>query len=308
MLPAAALVGCGSKTEPASKKPVIAIAYALGGKGDQNYNDAAAKALPQLKQKYEIQEYAPLSPEEYSRALSIVASGDAKLIFCVGFIYDTFVNQMARRYTDKTFCVLDGAPTAARAFGVQFRVREAAALAGAVAADRSRSKILGFVGGSDIPPITPFVEGFEYGARRLQPSVKVLKTYIGSGAEAFTNAARGHDRALELIRQGADVLFHAAGSSGAGVIAAAREKHCLAVGVDVNQSSLAPETVITSVLKRLDVAILRVTDLFFRGIKLPHPTLELGLRDQAVDIVPPSGLSPEGEAAIRALREEFARG
>lgn len=308
LLPALALGGCGSGTEnnSAQSRTTIGIAYALGGRGDRNYNDAAAKALPALQNGFNVLEHAPLAAEDYGRTLATLAAGPSRLIFCIGFIYDTFVNQLAARYPGKTFCVLDGMPTAPNSFGIQFRVREAAALAGVVAADKSTTKVLGFVGGSDIPPIAPFADGFTQGARRLDQSIRVQRRYIGSGAEAFTNAARGRDNALQLMAQGADVLFHAAGASGAGVISAAAEQHKLAVGVDVDQSGLAPPgTVITSVLKQLDVAIIRVAERLAAGTRMPTGILELGLSDGAVGIVAPTGLSAGAAELLANMRREY---
>jgi basic membrane protein A len=306
LVPLVVLGACGSPAPPPTRK-TIGFAYALGGKDDRSYNAAAAQSHTYLRRRFEIQEYAPLTPEEYGTALTTIAAGPAELIFCVGYIYDTYVNQIARHYPNKWFCVFDGAPSspAGNAFGVQFRVSEASALAGVVAADRSRSNILGFVGGSDIPPIAPFADGFEAGAQRLKPTIRLLKSYIGSGAEAFTNAARGRDHALRLMRQGADVLFHAAGTSGDGVIGAAQDEGRLAIGVDVNQTALAPRTVITNVLKRLDVAAIRIANEFGNGRSRPSATVELGLAEDGVGITPPVGISREAATLIDALRAEY---
>lgn len=305
-LPAAALIACQRGPQPEEKLKTIGIAYALGGRGDRSYNDALALALPELSRSFDVREYAPVTLEDYANALTTLAAGPAGLIICVGFLYDSYVNQLAPRHGNKRFCVLDGLPTPSNAFGVQFRVGEASALAGVVAADKSKSKILGFVGGSDIPPIAPFVDGFEAGARRFDPEVRVLRSYIGSGGEAFTNAVKGRDHALRLLRQGADVLFHAAGTSGDGVIAAARDAGKLAIGVDVDQSKLAPPgTVITSVLKKLDIAALRFARAHGEGGSTPSGVVELGYADHAVDIIPPTGISPRAELLIRRLRQEF---
>jgi basic membrane protein A len=301
--------GAGQATSQSAAKPPaktrIGIAYALGGKGDQSYNDAASEALPALRGSFQLEEFAPLTLDDYSEALVSLAAHKPAMIYCVGFIYDTFVNAVAPRYLETHFCVLDGQPNAApNTLGIQFRVDEASALAGIVAADRSTTHKIGFVGGSDVAPIQRFFDGYAAGAKRLDPNTTILKSYIGSGAEAFSNAARGKDIALRLLDAGADVLFHAAGSSGNGVIDAARERGKFAIGVDVDQTSLARGTVLTNVLKRFAVPMQTLASDLKAGHSVPGGTLTYGLKEGGVGITEPQGISVAAKNALAAFRVE----
>lgn len=307
LMTASVLSSCDSGPRKSSGgKRTVAIAYALGGKGDQSYNDAAVGALPRLAELFDVREFSPLTLEDYAKALTTVAAARPSIIFCIGFIYDTFVNKLASSYPDMLFCVLDGSPsTASNTLGVQFKVAEASSLAGVVAADVSKTKHIAFVGGSDIPPIREFLQGYEIGAKRLHPSIRIDSSYIGAGAEAFTNASRGKDIALRLIDAGADVLFHAAGSSGNGVIAAARDRRIRAIGVDVDQTHLAPSTVITNVIKRLDTAILRIAEASNRGEAVKPGVIRLGLAEGGVEITNPPPLSDVARNMLATFRSEF---
>jgi len=293
-----------------SARPTVGIAYALNGKGDQSYNDAAARVLPELGRLFSINEFSPLVPTDYSRAIDILADQRPRFIFCIGYVYDNYVDELAPNYPNTVFCVLDGAPKRAKnAVGIQFRAEEASALAGIVAADSSKTRKLGFVGGTDIPVIRKFFDGFVSGAKRFDREISVESSFIGAGPEAFTNASRGKDVALQLIDDGADVLFHAAGHSGDGVIAAAQERGIWAVGVDVDQTHLAPKTVITNVIKRLDVAILSMARGEIRlnsGVRTP---ISLGIRERGVEISPPRHpLSKRASSLLTTLRDEFDAG
>ena len=302
----------GSKTPLAQsqiRQPIIGLAYALGGRGDQSYNDAVATALPDLRKQFRLTEYSPATTQDYSRSLATLAEGKPIIIFCVGFIYDTFVNQLAPVYPNTHFCVLDGSPNAGvNTLGIQFRVNEASSLAGVVAGDHSKTGTIGFVGGSDIPPIREFLDGYTMGAKRFRPDIRILSRFAGSGAAAFTDPAKGKDLGLQLISEDADVLFHAAGGTGNGVISAARQRGRMAIGVDVDQSHLAPGTVITSVLKKLDVAVLHVSSSLSRGIKLPSGILSLGLKENGVGLVSPHTISDRARQMIAELESEYGVG
>jgi basic membrane protein A and related proteins len=286
----------------------IAIAYALGGKGDQSYNDACAGALPFLRNNFDLHEFSPLTLPDYSRALNILTRPRPSIIFCIGYMYDAFVNKLGPNYPDTLFCIIDGSPPAVpNALSIQFRVGEASTLAGVVAADISKTKTVAFVGGSDIPVIREFLEGYEAGARRLDPGIRILASYIGSGPGAFRNSTAGKDIGLRLIDAGADVLFHAAGASGDGVIAAAQQRSVKAIGVDVDQTHLAPETVVTNVVKRIDNAMLIVAEKLLRKEPLHRGVMRLGLKDNGVEITAPPPLSEGARQAITFFRGEFGQ-
>jgi basic membrane protein A len=275
----------------------------LGGKGDQSYNDAVAASVPKLKARgYAVREFEPASLEDYRRGLEALASASPKIIFCVGFLYEEPLKTVAVKHSAIEFVVLDGQYAAPPNVGsIKFLAGEGARLAGNVAAQASQSKRIAFIGGMDIPVINEFRDGFGTGVRDRDSTIKVDSYYIGAGATAFTDPVRGREVALTAISRGADVLFHAAGTSGNGVIQAAKEKHVLAIGVDVDQSHLAPGTVLTSMLKRLDVAVLRAVADYEGGARLGGRVIALGLKDSAV------GLAPIDTVALKSAQAPRGR-
>ncbi|MBA4071452.1 MAG: BMP family ABC transporter substrate-binding protein [Gemmatimonas sp.] len=281
------VIGSACARSPTSKEHV-ALAYALGGKGDRSYNDAASGAVGVLKSRgVVVDEYEPSSMEDYSRGLEALAARRPAVVFCVGFLYEEPVKRTAPKYPGIDFVILDGSFSAApNVTSVKFLAFEGSRLAGHVAAQATRTRHVAFIGGMDIPVIREFRDGFAAGIRDAASDVNLASYFLGTGGSAFTDPVRGREVALSAIAAGADVLYHAAGTSGNGVIQAARERGVWAIGVDVDQGYLAPSTVLTSMLKRLDVAIVRVTDLRQRVGRLGGKSLSFGLADSAVALTP----------------------
>src|SRR5262249_36162675 len=136
---------------------------------------------------------------------------------------------------------------------LKFREEEGAFLVGALAALVSKSKAIGFVGGMDIPLIHKFEAGYAEGAKHVCPDCRVLVGYAGVTGDAFKNPTKGKELAMAQYAAGADIVFHAAGTTGLGVFEAARQEHKLAIGVDADQWSEAPGHILTSMTKQVDV-------------------------------------------------------
>jgi basic membrane protein A len=158
-----------------------------------------------------------------------------------------------------------------------YREHEGAFLVGMLAAMASKTGTVGFVGGQDIPLVRKVLCGYEQGARFARPGVKLTSAMTGTTNAAWTDPARGAELAKTQIAQGADVLFAAAGTTGLGVLQAAKDGGIYGIGVDVNQNHLHPGTMLTSMLKRVDLAVLQA----FRGVQ-PGVTV-LGLKEGALD-------------------------
>lgn len=170
-----------------------------------------------------------------------------------------------------------------RVRAVDFRIEEAAYLAGLLAARHSRSGTLGFVGGLDVPMIRSFGCAYAAGARQQRPEIRVLQRSMGFVANAFSDPASGHRLAMELIDAGADVVFHAAGATGLGVLQAVAERDVLGIGVDTNQNPLHPGHVLTSVMKHLDVVIYSNLVALHEGGWAPG-VASVGLAERAVGL------------------------
>jgi basic membrane protein A len=175
----------------------------------------------------------------------------------------------------------------------------------------TKSGTVGFVGGMDVPLIHKFEAGYRAGVAHVRPAVNVLVGYAGVRPEAFSDPVRGKEIALSQIAQGADVVFHASGVTGLGVIEAARERGVFAIGVDANQDGVAPGTVLTSMIKRVDVAIERTIDAVHDG-KFQSGIVEFGLAQDgvgfSVDEHNRALLTKEMLAVAAALRDSVVAG
>src|SRR6185436_16432849 len=197
--------------------------------------------------------------------LRLLAAQKVDLVLGVGFIFSDDLTQLAKEYPGVHFAGVDYAlgtdaqgntiappPNLA---ALKFREEQGSFLVGAIAALVSKTRKVGFVGGMDIPLIHKFEAGFRAGVKQVCPDCRVTAQYAGVTPEAFRNPGRGKELALSQYNQGVDVIFHASGSTGLGVFEAARATGKLAIGVDADQYAEAPGYVLTSMVKRIDVAL-----------------------------------------------------
>jgi basic membrane protein A len=222
----------------------------------------------------------------------LLAAEGFDLIIGVGFIFSDDLYNIAREYPKTHFACADYAKFDAHGFVVpppnmvalKFREEEGSFLVGALAALVSKTHAVGFVGGMDIPLIHKFEAGYRAGAKHVCPTCRVLVGYAGVTGDAFKNPAKGKELALAQYDAGADIVFHAAGTTGLGVFEAARERGKYAIGVDADQWDEAPGRVLTSMTKVLDVSVFttarRVRDGQWQG-----GVQQFGLKEGGVDYV-----------------------
>ena len=269
----------------------VGLVFDVGGRGDKSFNDSAFRGLERAKKELGI-EYEYIEPSEAAdreNALRQFASGKFDLVIGIGFIFTDDINRVATAFPTKPFAGVDYAPNPNKPMpgnvvALKFREQEASFLGGVVAALTSKTKVIGFVGGMDVPLIHKFEAGFKAGAAWADPKVKVLSAYAGVTPEAFKDPSKGKEIALSQIGQGADVIYHASGSTGLGVFEAARDKKILAMGVDSDQYHDAPGFVLTSVTKQVDEAVFRTIKAAKDGRPLKG-ILELGLKEKGVDYI-----------------------
>jgi basic membrane protein A and related proteins len=257
-----------------------AVIYELGGKFDKSFNQAAYEGAERWKKtsgqpywEFEIQNAA-----QREQSAQRFAQRGANPIVGIGFSQAASIEAVARAYPATRFAIVDAVVNLPNVQSFVYREHEASYLAGMLAAMTSKSGKVGFVGGMDIPLVRKFACGYEQGARAVNPKIEVATSLIGSTAAAWTDPVRGAELTKAQVKQGVDVVFSAAGTSGLGIMQAAKDARIYAIGVDSNQNGLHPGTVLTSVLKRVDLAVLQA----FQGVK-PGVTA-LGLKEGGVDL------------------------
>ena len=268
ILAAAVLVAAGCKpaaNPPAAEGgggPSVGLVFDIGGRGDNSFNDSADRGLERAKKELgaRTEVLEPGDGADRESALRQLASKKPDLVFGIGFLFTEDITAIARDFPAVKFAGVDytitpGAELPPNLVAIKFKEEEGSFLVGALAALVSKTGKIGFVGGMEIPLIKKFEAGFVAGAKMARPDVQVSVKYAGVTPEAFKNPAKGKELALSIYGQGADVIFHASGSTGQGVFGAAQEKKLLAIGVDSDQSALAPGYVLTSMVKRVDVAV-----------------------------------------------------
>ncbi|MFI6371971.1 BMP family protein [Streptomyces sp. NPDC050546] len=270
---ALALSACGSTSTSAGSSDSkgnkgLAIAYDVGGKGDQSFNDAAYAGLEKAQKEfgYKTADVEPTEGEtdadKEQRLVSLAKQGHNPVIG-VGYAYASAVKGAAEKFPDTTFGIVDDATINTKNVAdLVFNEEQASYLAGVAAAKSTKSKVVGFVGGVDIPLIHKFQAGFAQGVKDTDPKVKVLSQYLTQTAEegGFASPDKGKTAAEGQIEKKADVVYAAAGLSGQGVIEAAAAKKVWAIGVDSDQYEQAAlakykDSILTSAMKDVAKAV-----------------------------------------------------
>ena len=281
---------CASAITPVLAKAAplkIGMVTDVGGVNDQSFNQSAWEGLVKTKKELGIKTSYLDSKQDADYPANLETLFDAKndMIWGIGFKMSDAILIAAKQNPKQKYGIIDysyGDKTPKNVVGVMFKAEEGAFLAGYIAAKMSKTGTLGFIGGMSVPIIHSFQYGFKAGAKYANKNITLLEQH----AESFTDAAKGKAIANQMISKGADVIFHAAGAVGDGVIEAAKEKGKMAVGVDRDQNYLAPKSVITSSMKRVDNAVYSVVSDLNKGIFKGGTTVEYGLKDGAVDIAP----------------------
>ncbi|MER6529229.1 BMP family ABC transporter substrate-binding protein [Streptomyces sp. NPDC001508] len=246
----------------------IGLAYDVGGKGDQSFNDAAYAGLQKAEKEFKIggRDIEPQDGESDAdkvQRLETLAKQGYNPIIGVGYSYAPAVKEVAAKYPKVTFGIIDDDTIKAKNVAdMVFHEEQASYLAGVAAAKTTKKNHIGFVGGVDIPLIHKFEAGFIQGARSINPKIKIEKQYLTQTAQegGFSSPDKGKDAANGQVEAGADVVYHAAGLSGQGVIQAAAEHKVWAIGVDSDQyeqSALAEykDYILGSALKNVGGAV-----------------------------------------------------
>jgi basic membrane protein A len=295
----------------------VGLVFDVGGRGDKSFNDAAwegiSRAARELGVTTEVLE--PSGAEDREAAMRLFGARGFDLVFGVGFIFSTDVNVVARAFPRTRFACIDYSPPAdgvipANVAGLTFREEEGSFLVGAVAGLITKTRHVGFVGGMDIPLIHKFEAGYRAGVGEVCPACEVHVAYAGTTPEAFRDPVRGKALAVSQIAAGADVLYHASGTTGHGVFEAAHDMGAKAIGVDSDQFDEMPGTVATSMIKRGDVAVFDTVRAVLRG-DFRGGMSSFGLAEGAVGYVSEgphaTAIGPEVRARVAELRDRVVR-
>ena len=262
-----------------------AVVFDKGGKFDKSFNEGIWNGVRKFVDEtgVEVLEFQVTNEAQREQAMRRMVRRGATVVLAVGFAQADAINAVAADHPDRQFAIIDvfwlDQPNLRQ---YSFKEHEGSYLVGVAAALTSKTGKIGFVGGMDVPLIRKFACGYVQGAREAKPAIEVLRNMTGTTPAAWNDPAKGAELARGQIDRGADVVYHAAGATGLGVIRAVADAGKLAIGVDSNQNGLAPGHVLTSMLKRVDVAAYQTLKDAMDG-KFTAGVVTLGLAEGGVD-------------------------
>lgn len=301
VLAGAALITTAVLAEPA-------VVFDMGGKFDKSFNEAASKGMEMWKKETgkKYLEFEISNESQREQALRRMAERGATPIIGVGFSQASAIEKLAKEFPKLQFAIIDTVVDLPNVQSVVFKEHEGSFLVGAMAAMASKTGKVGFVGGMDIPLIRKFQCGYEQGAKFANPKTEVFANMTGTTGAAWMDPTRGGELAKAQFAKGVDVVFAAAGTTGIGVLQAAKDSGKLAIGVDSNQNYLQPGTMLTSMVKAVDVVVYNVAKSFKPGI------LMLGLKEggvgYAMDAYNAKLVTPEMLQRVEAAKADIISG
>lgn len=282
------LSACSNSTTSESgldnKKLQVGIMLSDAGLGDQSFSDLGFAGLEKARDELNIEfDYLEIKDTKtYEVGLEELVKQENDLIIGLGFSMQEAVEEIASKYPDSTFLLIDAKSDLPNVFNVTFKEEEASYLLGAIAGMKTESNVVGFVGGAKVPLIQKFETGFIEGVKSVNAEATIISNY----AENFGDDKLGATIAKEMISQSADYIYPAAGFTGVGVIQEAQKSSIYSFGVDSDQFYLAEQAVVSSMLKKVDVAIFNAVKSLAENGELSNKEVVLGLKENGVDIAP----------------------
>ena len=309
---AAAAIAISSVASAADIKP--AVVYDMGGKFDKSFNEGVWNGVQKFTEEtgIEVMEFEVTNETQREQAIRRMAERGATVVLGVGFAQADAIAKVSTEFPDTQFSIIDvGWLDGANLRQYVFKEHEGSYIVGVAAAKASQTGKVGFVGGMDIPLISKFACGYVGGVKSVNASAEVFQNMTGSTPSAWNDPAKGAELTQSQIDRGADVVYHAAGGTGSGVIRAAADAGKLAIGVDSNQNGMAPGSVLTSMLKRVDVAAYQTfmdakNGSFTSGVQVLG--LAEGGVDWALDDNNASLVTADMKAAVEAAKQDIISG
>jgi len=292
---------------------VPAIIFDRGGKFDKSFNEAAYNGAERFKEETGIEylEFELTQEAQREQAAERMISKGAHIVVVIGFANATPLEALAPQYPDVKFTIVDAVVDQPNVQSVVFKEHEGSFLVGMAAAMASQTGKVGFVGGMDIPLIRNFAHGYEQGVKHVNADAEVFVNMTGTTPEAWNDPVRGGELAISQFDRGADIVYAAAGSTGLGVLQAAADQDKLSIGVDSNQNHLYPGSVLTSMLKRVDVAVYNAMKTAMEGTWVAGAQ-NLGLAEDGVGYALDENnrdlISAEMEAELEAAKAAIIAG
>ncbi|HEV6965789.1 BMP family ABC transporter substrate-binding protein [Roseateles sp.] len=299
-------LACGAAQALAQSQP--AVIFDMGGKFDKSFNQAGYQGAERWKKESgkAYLEFEISNDTQRVQAIRRMAERGASPIISIGFAQASALQQVAKDFPKTQFAIIDAKVDLPNVQSVLFKEHEGSYLVGAMAALVSKTGKVGFVGGMDIPLIRKFQCGYEQGAKATNPKIEVFANMTGTTSTAWNDPTRGGELAKAQFAKGSDVVFAAAGGTGVGVYQAAKDAGKLAIGVDSNQNHLQPGTMLTSMVKHVDVAVYNVLKAWKPGVQV------LGLKEGGVDYALDDNnaklVTPQLKAKVEAIKADIVGG
>ncbi|MCI9260651.1 MAG: BMP family ABC transporter substrate-binding protein [Romboutsia sp.] len=280
---ASLLVGCSGNNESASDdKITVAMITDVAGVNDQSFNQSAWEGLQRAEKELgiEVKYLESKQDSDYATNIETLVDEDVDLILGVGMKLADAIKEGSELYPDQNFVLVDEEIDASNVKNILFKAEESAYLAGLIAGKTTKTNNVGFIGGMELPVIDTFKYGYMAGVKAANPDAKVQAQY----ANSFTDQAKGKAIANQMYTNGADIVFTCGGDVGTGAIEAAKENNKYAIGVDRDQSDLAPQNVLTSAIKRVDAGVFETVKSYVNGTFEGGTTTTYGLEENAVGV------------------------
>lgn len=290
-----------------------AIVYDLGGKFDKSFNEGVYRGAEEFKKTtgIDFRDFEIQNDAQREQALRRFAKDGFSPVLAVGFSHASAVEKVAKEFPNTKFTIIDMVVEAPNVQSIVFKEHEGSYLVGVLAAKASKTAKIGFVGGMDIPLIRRFACGYVQGAKSVNANVEVFQNMTGTTGAAWNDPVKGAELAKSQIDRGADVVYHAAGGTGVGVLRATADAGKLGIGVDSNQNAMHPGKVLTSMLKRVDNAAIATFTAAKDGTWKPGVTV-LGLKENgvgwALDDNNKALITPELKSAVDAASADIISG
>ncbi len=289
------------------------IIYDLGGKFDKSFNEGVYNGAEKFKKEFNVEYrgFEIANDSQREQAMRNFARRGVDPILAVGFSQAAAVEKVAKEFPKVRFAIIDMVVDLPNVQSIVFKEHEGSFLVGMLAAMSAKSGKVGFVGGMDIPLIRKFACGYVGGVKHVDPNMEVFQNMTGSTGAAWSDPVKGGELAKSQFDRGADVVYHAAGGTGIGVLQAAADAGKLGIGVDSNQNHLHPGSVLTSMLKRVDVAAYNTFKSAMDGTWKSGITV-LGLKENgvgwALDDNNAKLISDEMKAAVKTASDDIISG
>src|SRR5262245_24869469 len=277
-----ALAATAATGGAAAQEFAPAIVFDMGGKFDKSFNEAAYNGAERFKKETGIayREFEVTNESQREQALRNMARRGSSMVVSIGFAQASGLEKVAKEFPQVKFTIIDAVVDLPNVQSVIYKEHEGSFLVG-MAAMASKTGKVGFVGGMDIPLIRKFALGYEEGAKYVNPKIEIFQNMTGTTPAAWNDPTKGGELARSQFDRGADVVYAAAGATGLGVLQAAKDKGRLAIGVDSNQNHLHPGSILTSMIKRVDLAVYETFKYAKEGIWKPG-LVSLGVAEGGV--------------------------